>query len=118
MRQFKLSRPCLGKEITAQVLQLPQGIHISLYGGDLPHIGAVGIVDPEGNCCVKEFPGHKEGQVCKRWAQALSGAGICPAVIEAGIHYDHITRDGITSVLDITSVMLKEVLDDLRQTRL
>lgn len=110
MRQFELRGLYRGREIVAQVLQLPRGIHISLYGGDLPHIGAVGIVDPEGDRTVTRFPGHKEGIVCERWTAALSAAGCCPAVVEAGIHYDGLDSEGIAAVLTVTDDLLDRTL--------
>lgn len=110
MRQFELRRPYRGKEIVAQVLQLPQGVHISLYGGDLPHIGAVGIADPDGNCTVTQFPGHREGVVCEKWVASLADAGFCPLVVEVGIHYDRLDKIGIEAVISMTSSLLEETL--------
>lgn len=110
MRQFELRCSYSGRNIIAQVLQLPQGVHISLYGGDLPHIGAVGIVDQEGHCNVTQFSGHKEGVICKKWTSALSDAGFRPAVVEAGIHYDRLDKNSIEAVIDITNKLLNEVL--------
>lgn len=114
MRQFELRRSYRGRDIVAQVLQLPQGVHISLYGGDLPHIGAVGIAAPEENRTVTQFPGHREGLVCEKWIEALSAAGFCPAVVEAGIHYDELSREGIAAVLAVTDDLLNKTLVMLR----
>ena len=113
MKQFELHQSYRGKDITALVLQYPESVHISLYGGDLPHIGAIGIVDPEGNCIVTQFPGHKEGVVCEKWTAALSAAGCRPAVVEAGIHYDGLGKADIEAVLSITDMMLEETLNRL-----
>ena len=110
MRQFELHRTYRGKEITAQLFQFDRGIHISLYGGDLPHIGAVGIIDPDGNRTVTQFPGHQEGVVCERWLDALAAADVKPAVVEAGIHYDGLDREGIRRVLDVLEELLEELL--------
>ena len=110
MRQFELRRSYRGKDIIAQALHLSQGVHISLYGGDLPHIGAVGIVDQEGHCNVTQFPCHKEGAVCEKWTASLSDAGYRPAVVEAGIHYDGLDKNGIKAVMDITNKLLDETV--------
>lgn len=117
MRQFELRCSYRGRDIVAQALQLPQGIHISLYGGDLPHIGAVGIVDQEGHCNVTQFPGHNEGVVCEKWTAALSNAGCRPAVVEAGIHYDGLDKNGIEAVMDITNKLLDETLTQLAKDK-
>lgn len=110
MEAFELHRSYLEKDICAQVLCLSRGVHISLYGGDLAHIGAVGIVDPAGSCSVTEFPHHREGVICEKWTAALAAALLYPAVVEAGIHYDNLDKAGIQTVLDLTDSLLEEVL--------
>ena len=115
MRQFELHRTYRGKKITAQVLQFDRGVHISLYGGDLPHIGAVGVIDPDGNCSVTQFPGHREGVVCERWLDALAAEDVKPAVVEAGIHYNNLKQDGIDNILFLTDRLLKEIILNLQK---
>lgn len=113
MIQFELHRSLYGERITAQVLQLAEGIHISVFGGQCPHIGAVSISDPQGACSTVQFPGHKDSAVSERWLAALTGAGYRPAVVEAGIHYDNLNKQGIAAVLALTNEMLTEVLERL-----
>ncbi len=109
MRQFEFRRTWRGRDIIARVLVLDEGVHVSLYGGDKAHIGAVGSIDPDGNRTVTQFPGHKEGVVCERWLDALAAADVKPAVVEAGVHYDRLDREGISEVLSV----LEELLGDL-----
>lgn len=116
MRQFELRRTYRDKDVIAFVLQYPDSVHISLYGGDLPHIGAVGIIDPDGNYTVTQFPSHKEGIVCKKWIAALFTAGYYPAVVEVGIHYDDLDKASIRAVLTLTNKLLKETLIVLSQS--
>lgn len=113
MKRFELTRNLFGAEITAEVLRLEQGLHVSLYGGELPHIGAVSVASPGGELTTHQFPGHKEGVVSENWAKALSQAGYRPAVVEAGIHYDHLSREGIAAVVELSGQMLNEVLKKL-----
>ncbi len=113
MKQFELHRHYRQRDIAAFVLQTDAGVHISLFGGDRPHIGAVGVIDPEGGCAVTEFPTHREGVVCERWTAALAAAGHRPAVVEAGIHYDDLGKAGIQDVLALTDDLLAELLQAL-----
>ena len=113
MRQFELRRSWRGRDITAHVLVLDEGVHVSLYGGDRAHIGAVGIIDPDGNRTVTQFPGHKEGVVCERWLDALAAADVKPAVVEAGVHYDGLDRAGIGEVLGVLEELLQRCLERL-----
>ena len=103
----------MGWNICAEVLSLPRGISISLYGGDAPHIGAVAVLSPEGEIILSQFSGHKEGEICQAWALSLKQRGIMPAVIHAGIHYDQLSKAGIQQVLQTSDQLLNEVLASL-----
>lgn len=113
MRRFELHRSYRGRDITALVLQTESGVSVTLYGGDRPHIGAVGVADPGGKRTVTEFPGHKEGVVCEKWTTALVAASYLPAVVTAGIHYDGLDKAGIEAVLALTDELLAEALHHL-----
>lgn len=113
VRQFSITRSLMGADITAQVLVLDEGCHVSLFGGDLPHIGAVSIANPEGHVTTTQFPYHKEAVLSHKWAGALSEAGYRPCVVEAGIHYDNLNRQEIDMVVSLTGEMLNTILDVL-----
>lgn len=115
MRQFEVTRQFQGALITAQVLCFPQGVHISLFGGTLPHIGAVSIIDPKKNCMTTQFPGHKDGVVSARWAEVLLQHCLCPAVIEVGIHYDDLSKAEIAAICSLTDEMLAELLSMFKE---
>lgn len=104
------TRTVLGKPITAEVTLLPKGVQVLITGGDLPHIGAVAIVHPDGSFQVTEFPAHREGVVCQAWAEFFSAAGICPGVISAGIHYDDLDAQGIQDVLEASCQLCDAVI--------
>lgn len=111
MRQFELHHCYRGRDITALVLQTEAGVSVTVCGGDRPHIGAVGVADPDGKVTVTEFPGHKEGVICEKWTAALAVAGYTPAVVTAGIHYDGLDKAGIEAVLALTDELLAEILN-------
>lgn len=114
MTQFTLTRELMGAPVTAHVICLPSGLQVTVYGGTLPHIGAVSVVDPQGSITTQQFPTHKDGVVSERWAKALSEAGYRPAVVAAGIHYDDLSREQIGDVVKLTDDMLGELLHTLR----
>lgn len=116
MRQFERARALWGREIRAQVLVLDRGVHISLFGGELPHIGAVSVADPGGRVTTIQFPGHKEALVSEMWAGELVRRKLLPAVVEAGIHYDRLTREQIALVVETSSALLADVLAELDGT--
>lgn len=114
MNAFTVTRELMGAPITAQVLRLPVGVQVTLCGGTLPHIGAVSIAGPEGPVQTTQFPTHKDGVVGAEWAAALAEAGLRPAVVVAGIHYDGLTKAEIAEVVAVTREMLGEVLEGLQ----
>ena len=109
MKQYKLNRTLLGEEITVLILQFDRDVHVSVYGGHRPHIGAVSIGSEDG-CATTQFPGHKEGIVSSQWCTALLDAGFEHVVTEAGIHYDSLTPAGIQAVLDLNDELLIEAI--------
>ena len=116
MKMFSLTRELMGAALTAYAVRLPEGLQVSLYGGTLPHIGAVSVVDPQGNVATQQFPTHKDGVVSEQWAKALSEAGYRPAAVVAGIHYDDLSREQIDQVVALTNEMLTELLETLGET--
>ncbi|WP_298035338.1 hypothetical protein [uncultured Dysosmobacter sp.] len=110
MKTLELRRTYRKREITARITTLDGGVEILLYGGDYPHIGAVGILTPENRLTVTEFPGHREGILCQQWLEALSNAHILPATVAAGIHYDCLDPAGISDVLKLTEDMLRDAV--------
>lgn len=113
METVKIFRHVLGERIIAQVLVLDTGIHVSVFGGQKPHIGAVSVIDLEGNCMTQQFTGHCDGAVSEPWAKELARAGYRPVVVEAGIHYDRLNQEQIACVLRNCEQMLREVLKHL-----
>ena len=108
--KYTASRIVNGKPVTAEVTRLSDCFNVLIYGGDKPHVGAVGIATPNGEITISEFPGHREGIVCREWVDSFLKSGMIPAVICAGIHYDGLDKAGIDSVLDSSAEMLTEIL--------
>lgn len=115
MRQFELKRTLFGADITAQIAVLDEGVQVSVFGGTRSHIGAVSVVSFQGEITTRQFPTHKDGVVSERWARTLSEAGCRPAVVTAGIHYDHLSQKQIAEVVELTDGMLSELLCLLRE---
>lgn len=110
MKTFEIHEYLYDKKITAQVISLNRGMHVSLCGGELSHIGAVTVISPEGIVETIQFPGHKEGALAESWAKTFVEKGYLPVIVEAGIHYDKLGRDGIEAVLSLCRNMLSDVL--------
>lgn len=114
MRQFELKRTLFGADITAQITVFDEGVQVSIFGGTRPHIGAVCVANMADELSTTQFPGHRDGVISRAWAKALLEMGLCPAVVTAGIHYDDLSREQITEVVEMTDDMLGELLRTLR----
>lgn len=114
--EFCFACTVLGAPLTARLQPLDGGMRAEIYGGTRPHIGAVSIAGPDGKVSTTQFPAHRDGVVSARWAGALAAAGYRPAVVLAGIHYDHLDRAGIDQVVQATEHLLHQALEALAAT--
>ena len=82
MKHFTGERMFRGKPITAEMTATDCGVQVGLYGGDTPHIGAVGIVDPDGNIRSRSLKGTKKafsaGSGVKHWPKPRIVRLLCP----------------------------------------
>lgn len=101
--------PLLGRELQVLALWMGEDLHISIFGGDKAHIGAVSILSPEGNIQTICFPGHRDDTVSIQWCRRLKARGVHAAVVEAGIHYDNLSKEGIAAVLDTCDELWKRL---------
>lgn len=101
----------LGKEIFIHVFDTGDGLNVLIEGGDRGHIGAVAAAGPALEVSTITFPGHKEGMICRRWAEVLANAFQCPAVVSAGVHYDGIGGQEIREIVDVLERILMEIVE-------
>ena len=99
----------LGKEIKAIIVFTDDGINVTVAGGDKSHIGAVAIIDENGNLTSTTFPNHKETIIAESWAKSLYEKHHKPIVVAAGIHYDGITKKDINNVLEVCNRLLETI---------
>ena len=113
MKHIVCERQFRGKSITAELTVTNCGMQVGLFGGDKPHIGAVGILDPAGKTTVTQFEEHRGGVLCQQWCEALAKAGRIPAVMSAGVHYDNVSKEEIVQIVRLCNELLKDMLDNL-----
>lgn len=94
--------------VEARAVQIGADILVYIWGGDRPHIGAVAAAQPrpslaDGNkrsatCSVLTYLGHKEDEVVKLVAEHLSAVLDTHVVVTAGIHWDGLDQNEISSI--------------------
>ncbi|MEE8340457.1 MAG: hypothetical protein V3R56_09950 [Xanthomonadales bacterium] len=94
--------------VEARAVQIGADILVYIWGGDRPHIGAVAAAQPRpsladedrrsATCSVLTYLGHKEDEVVKLVAEHLSAALDTHVVVTAGIHWDGLNQNEISSI--------------------
>ena len=110
MEKIELQSKFLNKIIDVRILIVQEGIQILIAGGDKEHIGAVCIMDCNGNSVNHCFSGHRDDVIAQKWVSEIYKKTKKTVVVSAGIHYDNITPDEIKQIINITDDLLKKFL--------
>ena len=84
------------------------GLSVSLFGGDKPHIGAVALSIPRKSLKDKKsiscsssiltVTGHKDDVIAKEMSEAISKAANITVTVVAGVHIDNARKSDIEQV--------------------
>lgn len=103
-----------------EAILLPIGcdLHVTLYGGDTPHIGAIAVarVDAADRISVESISvgTHREGVVVDPAAERLATVLGHTVVVSAGMHWHQIDSAGISQVLENARLLVDMIIDNLR----
>jgi hypothetical protein len=94
--------------LSASVRRIGEDWLVAIWGGERPHIGAVGMAQPRpslknsdqrsATASVFCYVGHKEDEVVKAVSEALAVRLNARVVVTAGMHWDQLSADGVTQV--------------------
>ncbi len=112
-------------DIEAYVRFVGKDLVVVIWGGERPHVGAVAIAQPRpslrdasvtsSTASVFCLLGHKEDELAKAVSEILSATLDTTVVVTAGIHWDNITEQGITTILNNTKVLTDMILEKICQ---
>lgn len=102
----------LDREISIDVKDTGAGISILIAGGDKGHIGAIAVAESGKIIESITLPGHKESVICETWGRKVSETYCGPVIVEAGVHYDHITGEQIREVLGVLEKELEAFVEE------
>lgn len=108
MREVHLEARWKDHAIEVKCTVLDQGIHILITGGCRTHVGAVSYGFPGEKTKTVQFPGHRDGAVSEKWAEYLCQRFQVPVIVNCGIHYDHVDRNDIESIVSVTDKLLHQ----------
>lgn len=108
-------------EILLDVNEIGHDLQVSIYGGDIAHIGAVALAFPFGlahdpntiTATVMNIsvPGHKEDELARSVALKIAKELKRVVVVNCGIHIDKITKEEIAQVNEAVMSLANVVVD-------
>lgn len=114
----------------AEAVRIGRDVLVWIYGGELPHIGAIAAAQPRASLAdparasatasVLAFLGHKEDVVVKAVSERLAAALGANVVVTAGLHWDDLSPAQLTAVMarcDEVADLLVTQLQEGRGTR-
>lgn len=111
-------------EIQAEVKLIGRDCLVAVWGGTVPHIGAVGmaqvrpsLADPEkpaATSSVFTYLGHKEDTVAKFMAEELARTLERNTVVVAGIHWDNLSEDAIKTIVSVCRKLTEQIKDRVK----
>jgi hypothetical protein len=108
-------------DIEADVRRIGQDFLVSIYGGEIPHIGAVAAAHPRpslkdpaemsATASVICYTAHKEDDLAKHAAEKLAAALNTRVVVTAGIHWDNLSQAGIDRIVKNCGHLVAHILE-------
>jgi len=122
--EFHLSNEEEIFDLEAKGFSVGKDLIISIFGGDLPHIGAVGIAHPRpsiknsneisSTASVYCFLGHKEDIIAKEASERIAAALNRNVVVTVGMHWDHLTDHDIQVILGRAKALIEKIIRHLK----
>jgi len=110
-------------DLKARVIQVGEDYVVCIWGGDRPHVGAVGMAlprpslrDPQitsSTASVFTYPGHKEDHLVKEAAERLAASLGGNVVVCAGAHWEELDSRGIEEVLENSRRLVSTIIRHL-----
>ena len=114
-----LSKKFKTYNINCTALKMGNDWNISIYGGDIPHIGAIALGIPRpslenknkisSSVSVLTITGHKEDIIVQKIAKILSSTLNNTVVVSCGIHINDISFDDIQNL----NLVIDNLVDEL-----
>ena len=109
--------------INCSAVKMGNDWNISIYGGDVPHIGAIALGIPRpsledkskisSSVSVLTITGHKEDAIVQKASKVLSSALNSTVVVSCGIHINGITYDDIQNLNLFMDTLIDELINKL-----
>ncbi len=112
--------------IYAEVRLLGNDCLVTVWGGTIPHIGAIGMAqvrpslqDPgkaAATSSVFTYPAHKEDTVAKLMSEELARTLERNTVVVAGIHWDNLSEDDIKAIIQLCRRLIERIKAEVKSS--
>lgn len=123
-RRYKVRTDGEQLVVEAEAVCIGDDLLVYIWGGEVPHIGAVAAAQPRpslankiktsATASVLTYLGHKEDEVVKYVAERLSGDLNAKVVVTAGIHWDDLPESAISIIKDRCREISDKLIEQLR----
>lgn len=120
---LSLSKKFKTYDINCSAIKMGNDWNISIYGGDIPHIGAVALGIPRpsledknkisSSVSILTITGHKEDVIVQKVAKVLSSTLNSTVVVSCGIHINDITFDDIQNLNLVIDNLVNELISKI-----
>lgn len=120
---LKLTKKFKTHNITCLAIKMGVDWNISVYGGDVPHIGAVALGIPRLSLSDKNkisssvslitVTGHKEDTIVQNIAKNVCSKINSTVVVCCGIHIENITFDEIKGLNNVIDELIDELISKI-----
>ena len=122
---IRLSTLYKNHTINCVALKIGNDFNISIYGGDIPHIGAVALGTPivmphninkvTSSVSLLTVPGHKEDIISLNTAKLLSKELNTTVTVCCGIHIKNITAEEIHDITSTVNELINKLISLLNE---
>lgn len=120
---LQISKKFKSYDINCSAIKMGNDWTVSIYGGDIPHIGAVALGIPRlsledknkisSSVSLLTITGHKEDVIVQKAAKHLSSQLNSTVVVCCGIHIKNITFDDIKELNSIIDEIVDELVSNI-----
>ena len=110
-------------KVVAAVHEIGPDILVAVWGGNRPHIGAIGMAQPRQSLRDEEqtaatssvftLLGHKEDLIVKPLSEEITRRFGRNSVVVAGIHWDNLTEEEIRTASRLCERLTKKIIERL-----
>ena len=112
-------------DINCSVVQMGKDFNVSIYGGDVAHIGAVALGVPRqsledknkisSSVSLLTVVGHKEDVIVQKCAKVLAAKLNSTVVVCCGIHIDDISFEDIKGLVEVVDEIVNELIEKYKK---